>query len=192
MITTIQTINFAEQITPPVIPVIQGDTGRNIQFEIADYTIPEGATATYYIQKPSGNAVYNTASISGNHIVVELTAQAIAETGSNHMQVRLALNDEIITSFDILLLVYPFRGVDAIESLTEMNVFDKAVEQAEEAIDGYADTQKDAIEAKGQEVIESLPEDYTEVLSDITDLKADFNELGLSVVNGALCVTYNV
>ena len=28
--------------------------------------------------------------------------------------------------------------------------------------------------------------------SDITDLKQEFNQLGLSVVNGALCVTYNV
>ena len=27
---------------------------------------------------------------------------------------------------------------------------------------------------------------------ELTDLKAEFNQLGLSVVNGALCVTYNV
>lgn len=27
---------------------------------------------------------------------------------------------------------------------------------------------------------------------EINDLKQDFSELGLSVVNGALCVTYNV
>lgn len=31
-----------------------------------------------------------------------------------------------------------------------------------------------------------------DINSDITDLKQDFNQLGLSVVNGALCVTYNV
>ena len=28
--------------------------------------------------------------------------------------------------------------------------------------------------------------------TDISELKAEFNQLGLSVVNGALCVTYNV
>lgn len=28
--------------------------------------------------------------------------------------------------------------------------------------------------------------------ADLTQLKAEFNQLGLSVVNGALCVTYNV
>lgn len=31
-----------------------------------------------------------------------------------------------------------------------------------------------------------------DINSDITDLKQEFNQLGLSVVNGALCVTYNV
>ena len=34
--------------------------------------------------------------------------------------------------------------------------------------------------------------DSKKVGDEITELKADFNELGLSVVNGALCVTYNV
>lgn len=31
-----------------------------------------------------------------------------------------------------------------------------------------------------------------EINSDTTELRQDFNQLGLSVVNGALCVTYNV
>lgn len=34
--------------------------------------------------------------------------------------------------------------------------------------------------------------DAIEVGKELTGLKQDFNKLGLSVVNGALCVTYNV
>ena len=34
--------------------------------------------------------------------------------------------------------------------------------------------------------------DAKKVGDEITELKAEFNQLGLSVVNGALCVTYNV
>lgn len=34
--------------------------------------------------------------------------------------------------------------------------------------------------------------DAKKVGDEVTAIKADFNELGLSVVNGALCVTYNV
>ena len=34
--------------------------------------------------------------------------------------------------------------------------------------------------------------DAKKVGDELTDLKGEFNQLGLSVVNGALCVTYNV
>ena len=61
MLTVRSTINIASQTVPPIIPVVQGDTGRAILFTLADFTIPAGATATYYVQKPSGEAVYNNA-----------------------------------------------------------------------------------------------------------------------------------
>ena len=34
--------------------------------------------------------------------------------------------------------------------------------------------------------------DAKKVGDELTDLKGEFNQLGLSVVNGALCVTYNI
>ena len=135
MITVKSTINIAGQTVPQIIPVVQGDTGRSILFTLADFTIPQGSTATYYVQKPSGEAVYNVATIDGNTVLVELTAQSIIEHGDNYGQVRIENDGEIVTSFDFILLVKPFRGIDAVESTTEMNIFDKAVEQAEEAID---------------------------------------------------------
>ena len=136
MLTVKSTINIASQAAPPIITAVQGDTGRSIEFTVADFTIPEGATATYYIQKPSGNAVYNTATISGNTVTVDLTAQSIAEYGDNFGQIRITKNGEIVTSFDFILLVKAFRGIDAIESTTEMNIFDQAVAAALEEIDG--------------------------------------------------------
>ena len=129
------TINVSGQSVPQIIPVVQGDTGRSILFTLADFTIPQGSTATYYVQKPSGEAVYNAATIDGNTVLVELTAQSIIEAGDNYGQVRIENDGEVVTSFDFILLVKPFRGIDATQSTTEMNIFDKAVEQAEEAID---------------------------------------------------------
>ncbi len=135
MLTIRSTINIAGQTVPQIIPVVQGDTGRSILFTLADFTIPQGSTATYYVQKPSGEAVYNAATIDGNTVLVELTAQSIIERGDNYGQVRIENDGEVVTSFDFILLVKPFRGIDATQSTTEMNIFDKAVEQAEEAID---------------------------------------------------------
>ena len=136
MVTSKAAIHIESQATPPIIPVVQADTGRSILFTLADFTIPTGATATYYIQKPSGNAVYNNAVIEGNTITANLTAQAIAEIGDNYGQVRIAKDGEVVTSFDFILLVKEFRGIDAVESTTEMNIFDKAVQNAMANIDG--------------------------------------------------------
>ena len=134
MLTTAAKLSYERQTVPPIISAVQGDTGRNILFTITDYTIPEGASATFYIQKPSGMAVYNEATITGNTVLCELTAQCLAEAGENSGQVRIFLDDEVITSFEFILLVKPFRGAEAIESSTEMNIFDQAVEGAKEAI----------------------------------------------------------
>lgn len=139
MLTVRSTIEIASQASPQIIPVVQGDTGREILFTLADFTIPTGATATFYIQKPSGNAVYNTATIDGNTVLVELTAQSIIEIGDNYGQVRISKNSEVVTSFDFILLVKPFRGIEATESTTEMNIFDQAVAEALEQIDSSLD-----------------------------------------------------
>lgn len=135
MVTVNSTISILSQTVPEIIPVVQGDTGRSILFTLADFTIPNGATATYYIQKPSGAAVYNAATIDGNTITVDLTAQALAEYGDNYGQVRISDDGEIVTSFDFILLVKKFRGIDATESTSEMNIFDQAVQNAMAQID---------------------------------------------------------
>lgn len=135
MLTVNSTINLAGQAVPNIIPAVQGDTGRVIVFTLADFSIPAGSTATYYVQKPSGEAVYNAATINNNKVTVELTAQSLAETGDNYGQVRILNGEDVVTSFDFILLVKPFRGIDAIESTTEMNIFDEAVQNAMEQFD---------------------------------------------------------
>ena len=40
------------------IDVVQYDTGIQLVFTVKDFTIPSGATATLYVQKPSGKFVY--------------------------------------------------------------------------------------------------------------------------------------
>lgn len=177
MITTKVSLQLVDQTVPAIIPVVQGDTGRSIIFEPSDFTIPEGATATYYIQKPSGEAVYNSAEITGNTVVCNLTAQSIIETGENNMQIRIILGEDIVTSFDAILMVRPFRGIGAVESKTEINIFDKAVEEAEQEISDKADEiiaeKVPELEAIVEEVIESIPADYTALTNKVAAMLAD-------------------
>lgn len=170
MITTVCKISYGSQTVPPIVPAVQGDTGRAISFEIADFTPPAGATATYFILKPSGEAIYNSATITDNSILCELTAQSLAEAGENRMQVRVLQGEDIVTSFEVILMVRTFLGDDAIESGTEMNIFDQAVEQATE------DFQTNA-EQIVEEVIESIPEDYTALTEEVDELNERMDEL---------------
>lgn len=158
MITTYHNISFGTQTVPEQIPVVQGDTGREIVFILTDFTIPEGATATYYVQKPSGEAVYNTATISENNIIVPLTAQSIIEVGENDMQVRVILDEDIVTSFRAILMVRPFLGIGAIESSTEINIFDQAVEAAKEEIIAAVGEAEGEIETATEEAIAQVHE----------------------------------
>ncbi len=163
MITTPIKLSYGSQTVPPVIPVVQGDTGRNLAFTITDYNIPAGATATYFVSKPSGESVYNSATISGNVVTAQLTAQSIIEPGNNYGQLRILLENEVITSFDFVLLVRPFRGIGAVESSSEANIFDKAVEQAAEQF------QEDA-EQIVEEVKQSIPADYTALTEEVGEI----------------------
>lgn len=163
MITTVCKISYGSQTVPPIVPAVQGDTGRAISFEIADFTPPAGATATYFILKPSGEAIYNSATITDNSILCELTAQSLAEAGENRMQVRVLQGEDIVTSFEVILMVRTFLGDDAIQSGTEMNIFDQAVAQATEQFQENA-------EQIVEEVIESIPSDYTALTEEVDEL----------------------
>lgn len=174
MITVPSTINLSSQTVPQIIPVVQGDTGRTIQFTIADFTIPTGSTARYYIQKPSGNAVYNNATIEDNNVVVNLTAQAIAETGDNYGQVRIEKDGEIVTSFDFILLVKAFRGINAVESETEMNIFDQAVEQAAEEIDEIKTGALDDMESAKTTALDDIGDAKEAALQEIDQTTGNF------------------
>lgn len=176
MITTKVKINLNNLTAPTIIPAVQGDTGRSIIFTLADFTIPSGADAYYYVQKPSGEAVYNTATIADNTITVDLTAQSIAEVGDNYLQVRVESDGEVVTSFDCILLVKPFRGIDAIESTSESNIFDQTAAAA------LVQFELDAAE-KAAETIESIPSDYTTLSNTVTDLKNDLDDTQEQVTN---------
>lgn len=125
------TLRYGAQQIPAIVQAVQGDTGRDVIFELADYEIPTGATANYYIDKPDGNAVYNSAEvISSTEILAHLTEQALAEPGRNNGQVRILSDGDVITSFDFVLEVEVFRGILRLQSETEVNIFDQAIEDA--------------------------------------------------------------
>ena len=156
-------VSFFENKNTPIIEVVQGDSARVLEFEPTDYDIPEGAVCTYYVKRPSNIPVYNSASVDDNVVTVELTPESLSEVGENRLQVRIEKNDKILTSFTVVLLVREFGGIGAVESSSEANVFDQAVANALSDLETQAET---VIE----EVIESIPSDYTELSETVEDI----------------------
>ena len=66
------------------------------------------------------------------------------------------------------------------------NIVDSAVSTIQTA----GATQVTAVQTKGTEVLDSIPADYSDLSDDVSELKSAFNNLGLSVVDGAINITY--
>ena len=99
------------------IPYIRNTNAQNLQFQFCDFTIPENAKAQVYVQKPSGKAVYNTAVIDENSVIVNVETQMFSEIGNCILQLRISRGEDVLVTFDQLVKVYPnFTEGDAEQS----------------------------------------------------------------------------
>lgn len=167
-----------------LIDVVQYDTGIQLVFTVKDFTIPSGATATLYVQKPSGKFVYQEdgITVSGSTVTINLHNQAITEHGKVPYQVSLKSGSDVITTFTGLMMVEKsLKDAGATESVTVIRAFDEAVS------DHVAEFQ-----TKSEQIvaacIATIPEDYTV-------MEAKVNELANAVkgyLSGAVVVADDV
>lgn len=127
-----------------------------IVFTFRDYDILPGSAAQVYVQKPSGKAVYDKATISGNVVTVTVTDQMFAELGVSDLQIRITQGDEKLVSFSQPVRVHPnYTDGDAEQSKNAGGFFDdaeQAVENANaaaESANSAADVANAAAEAVG-------------------------------------------
>ena len=127
-----------------------------IVFTFRDYDILPGSAAQVYVQKPSGKAVYDKATISGNVVTVTVRDQMFAELGVSDLQIRITQGDEKLVSFSQPVRVHPnYTDGDAEQSKNAGGFFDdaeQAVENANaaaESANSAADVANAAAEAVG-------------------------------------------
>lgn len=117
-----------EKQIPPVIDYVQGTNAVSLVFVFRDWEIPSGAEARIYIKKPSGNEVYNSASVSGNTVTVKPTTQMFAEAGTQEGQIQILSGEDILATF--LLDFCVERNIvseSAIESNNEYGTIDQLI-----------------------------------------------------------------
>lgn len=153
-----------------VIPVVQYDSGRQIIFNIVDAELPSGCTSNIFIKKPSGKSVYNACAVSGNKVTVTLTNQSLSEYGFNDAQIQIIKGEEVVTSFSFILEVKQSDADNAVISKSESTFFQGIVNKAQAAA------------TTAERVLDSIPDDYSKLSSDVNTNTAAIATLNSSMV----------
>lgn len=132
-----------------------------IIFHFRDYDIPASSSAEVYVQKPSGKAVFDDASISGNDVTVTVTDQMFAELGFSELQIKITENAQELVTFSQPVIVEPnYTEGDADQSQNEGGFFD----DAQKALDDVKEASEQA--SKAVESAQTAVENANQAVSD--------------------------
>lgn len=123
----------------------QGSDAIDIEFTIRDYDVPAGSTARIYVDKPSGKAVYNKVTISGNVITVDVEKQMTTEYGATSMQVEILNGEDTLLSFVQPLNIK--KSLMKFDSSNGSNFVDEYLAMVQEALGRLEEAREEIIEA---------------------------------------------
>lgn len=140
------------------IDYVRGTNLLPIIMHFRDISIPSRATATVFVQKPSGKAVQASAAISGDSVTITVTTQMFAEIGLSVLQIEITDGEDVLVTFAQPVNVYEnYVNPDAPESENESDFFDKLNQAAQEAQDA-AETANAAAEAANEAAASVTPQ----------------------------------
>lgn len=116
------------------VDAVQYDTYREFHFIIDDYEIPEDITdIRIYIEKPSGNSLYNFGQLINEEVVYQPTPQTLAEVGISNGQVQIIKNNTVLTSFPFQINVQKnLVDNDGFASGKEFLIYDELIKSVQQ------------------------------------------------------------
>lgn len=124
------------------IEVVQYDSGVQLVFNVMDFDIPSGTTATIYFQKPSGKCVFQECDtlVEENKITIDVENQAFTEYGFVSYQVKLIKDSSVISSFiGNIAVEKSLADANAVESKTVITAFEEVTAEKIAEIEKAAD-----------------------------------------------------
>lgn len=160
------------------IEVVQYDYGVQLVFEVMDIDLDALALyATLFVRKPSGKFVFqeDNISITGNTVTINLENQALTEPGKAFFQIKFKANKTDLSTYSGMLTVEKsLEDSGAEESKTVIAAFDKLTDEEiakiEEATRSQIELMKAEVEAKGETVLSTIPDEYTEMYNRVNTL----------------------
>ena len=153
------------------INYVAGATEPDIQFQLTDYEIPSGATGRVYVGRSDGTFEYTVATISGNNVTVAPTSSMFSVKGPGAIQVTLYVGNEVVKNFAVPVYVHADLADDSAEAGSDVTGVFRAAE--EEALADFQEQAEEIVE----EVIESIPADYTELTEEVDELNERFGNV---------------
>ena len=164
------------------IHYVRGTDLLPIVFHFRDFTIPSGVTARVFVAKPDGNAVYDSATIEGNDVTVDVTEQMFLVLGMTLMQISIFDGEEELVSFAQPVMVEQnLKAGDLPESTTDVSFLDDAIEQANQAVNTAtmaASQAAQAVKNANQAIA-----DANKAISDLNEQIASLNTNFASLAN---------
>lgn len=166
------------------IHYVRGTDLLPIVFHFRDFSIPSGATARVFVAKPDGNAVYDSATIEGNDVTVDVTEQMFLVLGMTLMQISIFDGEEELVSFAHPVMVEQnLKSGDFPESTTDVSFLDDAIEQANQAVNTATTAASQAAQAvqNANQAIEDANDAIRDLNAQIASLNTNFASLANNV-----------
>ena len=115
------------------IEYVQGTNMIDLQFEIYDFTIPTGATATVYVTRPDLTVEYDSATVdtATNTVTVDVKNTMFSVAGTSKLQVAVLNGDDKLVTFEVQVNVRWNNTADGTQSKDVISAIDSGVENAE-------------------------------------------------------------
>lgn len=166
------------------VPYTRGTDLLPIVFHFRDFSIPSGATARVFVAKPDGNAVYDSATIEGNDVTVDVTEQMFLVLGMTLMQISIFDGEEELVSFAQPVMVEQnLKAGDFPKSTTDVSFLDDAIEQANQAVNTATTAASQAAHAvqNANQAIDDANDAISDLNAQIALLNTNFASLANNV-----------
>ena len=114
------------------IEYVQGTNMIDLQFEIYDFVIPTGSTATVYVTRPDRTVEYDAATVdtATNTVTVDVKNTMFSVAGTSKLQVAVLNGDDKLVTFEVQVNVRWNNTADGTQSKDVISAIDSGVEKA--------------------------------------------------------------
>lgn len=149
--------------------VVQGSNMFEIRITITDWNIPADADVYWQVATKTKGEL-DSASLAGNTIYINPYNTTFSEAGKGYLQVRIESDGKLLVSFSIDVFIQEDRVTSPVEGSNSDVVrvlVNQYVEEATEDLIGQ-------VQSVVNEVIDSIPSDYTALTNRVTALENNF------------------